>query len=158
MIKKVGLASLMIVLVLALTACGASEEETNYNGNVNEIESGEIDWSRYPIIVNGVGITDSFQTVGEDEIFPTHVPLVAVAEAFDVEVEWDEDTDEVMLEGLNGEITFTVGSAVFEVDGRRVTLGQPSVEIDDTIYVPTLFFRDVFGAGSAYFSRRTYYD
>ncbi|MCL2383559.1 MAG: copper amine oxidase N-terminal domain-containing protein [Oscillospiraceae bacterium] len=155
MIKTVGLVLLALVMLVAFTACGAQEDEYNNGNEGNGYENGEenlggeMDWDRYPIIVNGVGITDETQMIGEDAIWPTHVPLVAVMEALEKSVE--VDGDEVTVEGLNGEITFTVGSTDFEVDGERIVLPQSSVEVDGTIYVPLRFFRDVFG-GSAYFS------
>ena len=153
MIKTIGIVLLMFVLLLVLTACFAeNEEEPIYNENENNVnnEEQEIDWSRYPIVINGEGITNAVQTIGEDAIWPTHVPIVAVAEKLGEEVTVDGTTNEVTLNGLNGAISFTVGSSDFSVDGQTVTLPDSSVEVDGIIYVPIRFFRDVFGAPSAF--------
>jgi len=92
--------------------------------------------------------------VGEDDGlgWPTHIPLIPVAEALGSEVNWNTNTRRVTLEGLNGEISFIVGSNDFEVDGETFTMNQSSEEIDGELYVPILFFRNIFGAGSAIFS------
>ncbi|MDR2703842.1 MAG: copper amine oxidase N-terminal domain-containing protein [Cellulomonadaceae bacterium] len=129
----------------------------------------ETDWSQYPIIINGVGITDNFQTIGDDQIFPTHVPLIPVAQAFGAQ--YDISTIpggyEVTLEGLQGQIHFSTNSDGTDSEGARntVTVGdnnsQPSPRvialdapitvIGDVIYVPLNFWRDAFGASSATF-------
>ena len=90
--------------------------------------------------------------VGDDAIFPTHVSLMAVDSALGMDVFWNLQTDEASFTGLNGFVMFVVGSADFIVEGETITLDQESLRIDDEIYVPIQFFRDVFGAGSAYFS------
>jgi len=105
----------------------------------------------YDIVVEGEGLVGAHVIfVGEDAIFPTHLELAPVAEALGAAVEWNRDTNMVTLEGLNGGISFVAGSYDFTVDGETVTLLQPSVNFYGTIYVPILFFRDVFGMASAY--------
>ena len=115
-----------------------------------------IDWSVYDVIIDGrIGVQNAEGiALGEDDIlgWPTHIPLIPVAEALGATVEWDADSGEVTLEGLNGEISFTVGTDEFQTDGREVRLNQPSQVVDGNLYVPILFFRDVFGAASAMFA------
>jgi len=104
------------------------------------------------IIINGhplVGV--NHRIVGDDNIFPTHVPLVPVAEALGSGVNWDRADNSITMDGINGPIAFPVGSDSFVSGGTIVTLGQPSVEIDGVVYVPILFFRDVFGMRNAMF-------
>jgi len=104
------------------------------------------------IFVNGEGLPGVGHRIVGDDIFPTHVPLFPIAAALGVEV-YTEDMYpmNVILEGLNGRIFFTIGSEEFSVDGETVTLNLPALEIDNEIYVPIPFFRDVFG-GSAFSS------
>lgn len=110
-----------------------------------------IDWSQYDIIVNGVGLPGvNVQTVG-DWIFPTHVPLRPVAEALGAYIGWNAATREVTVDGINGLISFRVGSMDFTVNGEVITLPLASVVINDRTYVPTRFFQDVFGMNNAYF-------
>jgi len=114
----------------------------------------------YDILIDGEGLVGAHVIfVGEDAIFPTHVELVPVAAALGAEVEWNTDTNVVTLEGLNGSISFVAGSYDFTVDGEIVSLYQPSVDFYGTVYVPVLFFADVFGMPSAYsFEGRIYID
>jgi len=104
----------------------------------------------YPVWVDGVGIPNArFAIVDED--FPTHVSLMPLDLALGMDVFWNMQTDELSLMGLNGFVTFTVGSAEFIVEGESITLEQPVMRADDEIFVPIQFFRDVFGAAGAYF-------
>jgi hypothetical protein len=106
----------------------------------------------YPVWVDGVGIPNaSFVVVGDDSLFPTHVSLMALDLALGMDVFWNMQTDELSLMGFNGFATFSVGSAEVIVEGERITLDQEIIRIEDEIYVPLQFFRDVFGAAGAYF-------
>lgn len=138
--------------MLGVSGCGNTndvppvneEQETEGDNQGNN----EIDWSQYPIIVNGKGVAADSIIVGDSD-FPTHVPLLPVAEALDAEVTIDNEINEITMEGLKGNISFAVGSENFVVNGETITLTQPVVKIYGVIYVPILFFRDVFGAGNA---------
>jgi len=170
--KKISLLLLALLLVLSLAACADGEpadepieeppvetpgdEDDGYAIPVPPIgdleDEDDTDWSLYPVIIDGVGVPGaSLETVG-DEIFPTHVSLMALERGLNIDVFWNLQTDEVFFPGLNGNIHFFAGSADFDVDGETITLDQESLRIGDEIYVPIPFFRDVFGAGSAYFS------
>ena len=61
----------------------------------------------------------------------------------------------VMLDGWMGDIVFEVNSDSFYVSATEISLFQPAVEIDGEVYVPILFFRDVFGVGTAFFEGGT---
>ncbi|MCL2367818.1 MAG: copper amine oxidase N-terminal domain-containing protein [Oscillospiraceae bacterium] len=172
--KKLSLLLLALLLVLSFVACTSSPppaepidtppEEPPYEENgdddyilpeppIGDLEDGDVDWSLYPVIIDGVGVPgSSFEMIGEDAIFPTHVGLMSLERVLGVDVFWNLETGYVSFQGLNGFINFVVGSADFEVDGETITLDQESVRIGDELYVPISFFRDVFGAGSAYFS------
>ena len=102
------------------------------------------------IIVNGQPIDADHRTIGDD-IFPTHVPLEAVALALEVQVNWNQADGDVSMEGREGNIAFQVGSESFAVGGTLVTLPQPSALIDGVVYVPISFFREVFGMNNAMF-------
>jgi len=172
-LKRISLLLLVLLLALSFVACGDSapavqpvatppveepadvdDEDDGYALPVPPIgELPDVDWSLYPVIVDGVGVPgSSFEMIGEGAIFPTHVSLMAIERALGVDIFWNLQTDEVFFPGLKGNIHFFAGSADFEVDGETITLDQESVRIGEEIYVPIQFFRDVFGAGSAYFS------
>jgi hypothetical protein len=112
----------------------------------------DIDWSTYPIIVDGTGLELEPLTVG-DAMAPTHVPVFPVAAVLGSRVDAASvvrDGAIVTLDGLLGPITFTAGSADFDLAGASITLDEPSVVVDGILYVPLSFFRDVFGAAAAY--------
>jgi len=122
-------------------------------------EDGIEGWTpHYDIIVDGEGLVGAHVIfIGDDAIFPTHLELTPVAAALGADVEWNQDTNEVALKGLNGDISFIVGSYDFTVDGETVTLFLPSVDFYGTVYVPISFFRDVFGMASAYSQEGRFY-
>ncbi|MEO9170684.1 MAG: copper amine oxidase N-terminal domain-containing protein [Candidatus Baltobacteraceae bacterium] len=47
-------------------------------------------------------------------------------------------------------VAITIGSSVAEIDGDRVTLDAPPVEIKDVLYAPLRFFTGVLGAQASY--------
>ncbi|MCL2409466.1 MAG: copper amine oxidase N-terminal domain-containing protein [Oscillospiraceae bacterium] len=177
-LKKALLFALAAAMLL-LTACGAAntnddqlpeENYPNYEQPVTlpqDIDPDDVytdyepdldadfdpDYVWPTIFVNGEGLPGVDHIIIGDDIFPTHVPLVPVATALGVNSIYTLDAYPlvVMLEGLNGDISFTVGSEDFTVNGETITLNQPSVAIDGVVYVPVVFFRDVFG-GSAFSS------
>jgi len=114
--------------------------------------------AHYDIVIDGEGLVGAHALFMDEEIdFQTHVELVPVAEALDSYVTWNQETNEVTMEGRIGSISFTVGSNDFTVNGETVTLHHPSVDFYGTLYVPILFFRDVFGMPSAFsFEGRIY--
>ncbi|MCL2361724.1 MAG: copper amine oxidase N-terminal domain-containing protein [Defluviitaleaceae bacterium] len=114
--------------------------------------------SHYCIVIDGEGLVGPLAIfMNPDVDFQTHVELMPVVEFLGSPAEWNQETGEVTLEGRNGSISFIVGSNDFNVDGQNVTLHNGSVDFYGTVYVPILFFRDVFGMGSAYsFEGRIY--
>ena len=112
----------------------------------------------YCIVIDGEGLVGPLALfLDEDMDFQTHVELAPVAEFLGSEVEWNQETGEVTMEGRIGQISFMVGSNEFTVDGQTVTLHHEAVDFYGSLYVPVLFFRDVFGMGAAYsFEGRIY--
>ncbi|MCL2563703.1 MAG: copper amine oxidase N-terminal domain-containing protein [Oscillospiraceae bacterium] len=162
--KKLALLLLALLLALTLVACNNDNGDDEYDYDedgyvgieppIGDISDMEIpDWSLYPVIIDGVGVpgaTIAFDPYVED-IFPTHVSLINVAEAMGASVE--VNGDEVALESLTGDpITFTVGGNHFRLNGGGVELNQSTFLEGGTIYVPMDFFRDVFGAEVVFFS------
>jgi len=150
--KKITLLLLLIVLALVVAACGSADEDAPSASEplYEDAGDGDMDWSQFPIIIDGQrGVRANWFTApGQD--FPTHIPLIPVAAALDTTVHIeDSDPQGVRLNGLNGSITFHVGSNDFNVAGQNVELWQPSILVDGEIYVPIAFFRDVFGMGQA---------
>jgi hypothetical protein len=155
------LAALIATLAMVATGCAAPPAPGNTGalppGDIavlppQDMQPGpdpDIDWSVYPVIIDGIGLEINPITVG-DSIFPTHLPLGPVAAMLGSAATIDADT--VRLDGLAGPIRFIVGSADFVVDGTTVTLEAPAIIVDGTLYVPISFFRTVFGAGAAYFA------
>jgi len=68
------LALILAAIAIGLSGCGSSDTDDE-----------NTDWSVYPIIIDGQGLRANFYTV-EGQDFPSHVPLVPVAEALGAEV------------------------------------------------------------------------
>ena len=157
MIRKTKLAIWFILAaaLLMLSACNGTSSQNNPQSAPPaalyvDVTTGDVDWAQVQIIIDGrMGIAANLYTAdGED--FPTHIPLIPVANALGVTVDVAySDPPQVTLEGRNGEIGFTVGSNNFGMGNQTVSLWHPSLLIGDEIYVPILFFRDVFGMGQA---------
>jgi len=150
-LKKLLPAALAMLLSLALIACGtayengeSTEQTTTQAYDTTWPETEILDFS--PVFVNGENVAGA-QILRDEEYWPTHVTLMAVLDVFGTAIAVEDGV--VTMEGLNGEITFAVGSNEFDVDGETVTLDDESLEIHGTLYVPLAFFRDVFGALSA---------
>jgi hypothetical protein len=120
------------------------DEDADYDTDV------DIDYEWPAVIVDGVGVQGSSHRIVGDDIFPNYVSLEPVAQALGAQVSVRGNS--ISLQGLSGGISFEIGSADFAINGTTVALDQPALEFDGVIYVPIPFFRDVFGAGSAFFS------
>jgi len=114
----------------------------------------------YCVVIDGVGLVGPHALFMDENMdHQTHVELIPVAEFFGAEVEWNQATGEVTLEGLNGSISFIVGSHDFTVNGEVITLYHGSEDFYGMLVVPVLFFSDVFGMASSYsFEGRIYID
>jgi len=122
-------------------------------------EYADDDWTHHFTIIidNGIGIDAELYTA-DDYIFPTHVPMIPVLELFygalDNMVIHQSDPAIVSLNGWNGQISFTIDSDEFTVNGETITLpsGHGAIMVNEEIYVPILFFSEVFGLGNAFWS------
>lgn len=115
---------------------------------IGDISSMDVNW--YNIVVNGTGMPDiTYHSYG-DAKFPTHVPLRAIAEFMepDIDIQWDNG--QVTITGAWGNISFHVGSPIIFVNGQTVILSQPTFLLVDRTFVPLAFFRDVVGKANAY--------
>lgn len=140
----------MILLSLALAAAMLVLGACNSGSSTAESEEDIIHpWANYQVIVNGQPVPGAFLLEGGGDA-PTYVTLMPVLAALGAEG-INVDSGEVTLEGVNGSISFTVWSNDFAVNGDPIDLVYESFEIDGTIYVPILFFRDVFGMERAVF-------
>ncbi|MCL2546708.1 MAG: copper amine oxidase N-terminal domain-containing protein [Oscillospiraceae bacterium] len=167
-LKKVSLALMAMLMVVMLFACDGNSGNDSGNGGEqtaptvpdNGYENGGIvngngdDSNLAPVMLDGVGVPNSrLERVGDD-IFPNHAELTTVMAMFGIWVDWDVDTGEVSLQSMTREeIEFVVGDDVFYLDGEAITWETEtplSVVIDGELFVQGRFFRDVFGAGSAF--------
>jgi|GEM_PF-1168909 len=174
MFKKVSILLLALVFTLAFVGCsmGGANGDINYQlgitdpiGNtaapghetdLNDAFGQPEEWPA--IFINGEGLAGSYFLILDNDgemvnlgesneyISPTHVPLFLVAQALGAVVAWIEDTNEVTMNGLNGDITFEAGTNEFMVDNESVSLAESSAVIEGAVYVPIIFFRDVYGA------------
>ena len=167
--KKASILLLAMVFALAFVGCTMGGANGELNARFTTDPSGEPQTTADPfeppdewfaIYLDGEGIEGSYFLIldsdgeivdpgeSDEHMFATHAPLFLVAQALGATVAWVEDNGEVTMDGLNGEITFEAGTNNFTVDDESLSLAESSVVIDGTLYVPLMFFRDVYGANS----------
>ncbi|MCL2500918.1 MAG: copper amine oxidase N-terminal domain-containing protein [Defluviitaleaceae bacterium] len=118
---------------------------------IGDISGMEVAW--YNIVINGVGLPDETYYSAGDAMFPTHVPLRAVAEFMDPDIDIRWNRGNVRINGSWGEISFSMETGetyTVIADGRTIRLNQPIVMHNDRVQVPLSFFRDVVGMKNAY--------
>lgn len=131
------------------------EVSAPFNNGVPDPEAGySWEWKFGSVFIDNVGVLNSsHRLVCEGDTYSIYVSLVPVLMSFglvDISTKYEAP---MLVEhtGINGTITFAIGSKDFNVDCETVTLALPALVFDGAIYVPILFFRDVFGADSAIF-------
>jgi hypothetical protein len=131
---------------------GGTDEPADSEISIDIITVDEnIEYEEWPAVtVDGVGVQGSSHRLVGDELFPNYVSLVIVARAFGSQV--GIEGNEIVLDGLDGRISFEIGSEIFTVGNATVRLQQPALVFDNVLYVPVEFFTEVFGAGEAFFS------
>lgn len=107
-----------------------------------------IDWSNYPIIVEGSGLAVDFVHLNET----VYLPIRAVVEALGFTLEWNRELASMQLITPDHIITLAVDSADFVRDGQTITLAHPTLLIDGVSHVPINFFREVVGFNNAFFA------
>lgn len=66
---------------------------------------------------------------------------------------FDRSGNRIGTQAGSKSVTLTIGSRYAQVDGSRVSLDAPSVELHGTLYAPLRFFTDVLGAQASYDKR-----
>ena len=146
--KKNVVIAVVLGLVL-LVACGGNGDATDGIQEDYDYGSQDMpDWSNYPIIINGIGITDNF-FIPEGDIFPTHVPLFPVANALELDVIQGGSQIAIQQDGEGLAFLSVVNYLASEEDRVDVSPNDAFMADDGyfTIYVPIALFREMgFGA------------
>lgn len=66
----------------------------------------------------------------------TFVPLRAISEAFNADVQWDNDTKTASISLLDNNVQITVNANSMIVNGKDVSLDAPSEIVDGRVFVP----------------------
>ena len=66
----------------------------------------------------------------------TMIPVRAVAEAFGADVDWDEETETVIIENGSVKILMKLGENFFTKNGEKIELDAPAFETDGRTLVP----------------------
>lgn len=147
----------IVMLLLALTACGDTTPTTPPDQYTPAPETDiSAEGTDIKVFVNGTIVPDAFpMSINlEEPNMPTHVALMPILRVLNAGV--TSLDGEVTVEGINGQITFSINSETYIVNGEVITLPNlPSFMVNGTIYVPIRFFRDVFGMNNAYFAGGT---
>ena len=76
----------------------------------------------------------------------TMLPLRAIFEALNAQIEWD-DAAKTVTSTKNGTVVkLTIGNPVATVNGQEITLDSPGVIVDERTLVPVRFVAEAFGA------------
>ena len=73
----------------------------------------------------------------------TLVPVRAISEYLDYTVDWDNDTQTVVISKTNTEVELHIGDDAFFVDGILQSTDTAPQIINDLTYVPAEFFAEV---------------
>lgn len=73
------------------------------------------------------------------------VPIRALAEAFDADVEWDNDARTVTINYNEQTIVMTVGETTYTINGEEATMDTEAVIKGDRTYVPIRFAAEAMG-------------
>jgi hypothetical protein len=125
------------------------EWENEWDGEYHGIEiiTDDSDFVFHDIVINGIGL-EGHTFMSADGVFPTHVPVRAIAESLGITVDWQRPL--VHLRGEWGEIAFRTNSYYVIKDGEVITLAAPNIVQSGTMYMPLEFFRRVAGFTNAY--------
>ncbi|SFI10754.1 g-D-glutamyl-meso-diaminopimelate peptidase [Tindallia magadiensis] len=74
------------------------------------------------------------------------VPLGAIFEELQVELEWNSDTRTVFAATEDVEITLPIGQATAIVNGERISLEAPGTIVEGRTMVPVRFISESLGA------------
>ena len=80
-----------------------------------------------------------------DSNWRTMVPIRALAEAFDADVEWNNDDRTVTIKYENETIVMTVGEKDYTINGETATMDTEAVIQGDRTYVPIRFAAEAMG-------------
>ena len=118
-----------------ISADGISKLYTFYKTG-NSISFGNIPKSSIGILVNGTALT--FDPGAEPQIVEdrTMVPLRAIFEALNVQVNWDGNTKTVTATGRDRQVVLTIGQKEITVNGIKTEIDVPAMIISDRTMVP----------------------
>ena len=80
-----------------------------------------------------------------DDSNRTQVPIRAVAEMLDCDVDWNGDAKTATITRDSGVITLTLGSDIMTVNGKDVKMDTSVIIKDNRTYIPVRFIAEVLG-------------
>ncbi len=96
------------------------------------------------VVLDGTALTFDYPPVVIDG--RTLVPLRKIIESIGATIEWEEETQTIILACNGVTITFTIGSNIMYKDGTAVELDVPAQLIDGHTMVPVRAIAESFGA------------
>lgn len=105
----------------------------------------EVNGADMSISVDGkaVDFTDAKPFVDDND--RTQVPVRAVAEMLDCDVDWNGDTKTATITRDSGVITLTLGSDIMTVNGKDVKMDTSVIIKDNRTYIPVRFAAEALG-------------
>lgn len=117
------------------------EEQTENGGELTVISDG----GKLTVTVNGAAVEfpDSQPFIDENE--RTQIPIRAVAEALDCDVDWNEETQTVTITKDEKQIIIVIGSPLMQAGEKTVTMDTTARIVDERTYIPVRFVGEALG-------------
>jgi flavodoxin len=133
--------AMVMMCVFTLIGCAAEEAEINENGTMKIV----LQIGNPVMLVNGIEKQiDAEGTVPLIINNRTLLPVRAVIEEMGGTVEWNSDTQEVVLNYNDDEIKLTIDSQTARLNGQNQTLDTPPIIISDRTMLPIRFVAESF--------------
>jgi len=127
---------------MAVSSLGAQVNmKLTYDGVTHNYSAEEV-----KITYNGVALTD-FDMPPVILESRTLVPIRAVSEAMDAEVNWNDNTKEVYIIKDNSVVVMQIGNNVGTKNGESFTFDVPPRIINDRTMIPVRFISEMIGMG-----------
>lgn len=117
------------------------EEQTENGGELTVISDG----GKLTVTVNGavVEFPDAQPFIDENE--RTQIPIRAVAEALDCDVDWNEETKTVTITKDEMMIIIVIGNSLMQAGEKTVLMDTTACIVDERTYIPVRFVGEVLG-------------
>lgn len=134
---------------LGQTLQGEAKYFTLYTKNLNKTQFGAVQLEPYvTTIINNMSFYPSIPArVTQNTVY---LPLRELGEKMGMSISWDEGKQMIRVKGNGREVFIKEKERFAEVDGKKLDLGHPLIEIKERTMVPLSFFEKAVGYETIY--------